>query len=83
MEELINTRLLTYDIKVSRSISNVVRLYGYTDTTTLSVVITNLICCIKKNNKLVYSRDTGGLKTKSKKDITYTSCKMVVRQCNY
>lgn len=74
MEEVggvvLNTRLLVYGIRVSKEISNKVRGYGYRDATTLAVVVTNLISCIKKKNKLVYSRDTGGRKVSSKKDIT-------------
>lgn len=67
---VLNTRLLVYGIKVSRDVSNKIRGCGYKDITTLGVVITNLIACIKKKNKLVYSRDTGGKKVVSKKDIT-------------
>lgn len=67
---VLNTRLLVYGVRVNKEVSNRVRQYGYEDTTTLGVVITNLIACIKKKNKLVYSRDTGGVKVSSKKDIT-------------
>lgn len=56
--EVLNTRLLTYDLKVSRDIVNRVRWYGYKDVSTLGVIISNLLACIKKQNKLVYSRNT-------------------------
>lgn len=69
-EVILNTKLLTYDIKVSREVSNAIRVHGYKDITTLGVVVTNLIACLRKQCKLVYSRDTGGTKTSSKKDIT-------------
>lgn len=68
-EVILNTRLLTYDIKVSRVVSNTIRNMGYKDLTTLGVVITNLIACLKKNNLLVYSRMTSSRKVVSKKGI--------------
>lgn len=66
---VLNTRLLTYDIKVSREVCNSVRWYGYPDVTTLGVVVTNLIACLKKGNRLVYSRMTGGRAPNSKKGL--------------
>lgn len=66
---LVNTRLLTYDIKVSKGVSNSIRNMGYRDLTTLGVVITNLIACLKKNNLLVYSRNSSTRKLVSKKGI--------------
>lgn len=56
--EVLNTRLLTYDLKVSRDVVNKIRWYGYRDVSTLGVIISNLLACIKKQNKLVYSRNT-------------------------
>lgn len=56
--EVLNTRLLTYDLKVSRDVVNKIRWYGYKDASTLGVIISNLLACIKKQNKLVYSRNT-------------------------
>lgn len=65
-DTLTNTRLLTYSIKVSAKVSSKVRkLKG--DTEVLGMIVTNLIACIKKNQKLVYSRRKGngsGQKTK-------------------
>lgn len=69
-EVIINTRLLTYDLKVSKVISNKVRTLGYSDTTTLGVVVSNLLACLKKGNALVYSRMTGVRKSQSKKGVT-------------
>lgn len=69
-DRLINTRLLTYDIKVSRYTSARCRYMGYKDTTTLGVVITNLLACLKKKNALVYSRHTGVKKSQSRKGVT-------------
>lgn len=69
MEEVRNTRLLTYDIKVRKVVSNKTRWLEYRDTECLSVIIYNLLACLRKNNILVYSRKTGG-KTASKKGIT-------------
>ena len=68
MDVVLNTRLLTYDIKVRPSVSAVVRGW-YTDTSAVGVVITNLIACVRKNRKLVYSRMTGKVAL-SKKGMT-------------
>lgn len=48
MDVILNTRLMTYDIKVSRYTGCRVRGYGYSDNTTLAVVITNLLACIQR-----------------------------------
>lgn len=64
--KILNTRLLTYSIKVSKCISNKVRnLQG--DTEVLGVIVTNLLACVKKNQKLVYSRHNGRSKAKKTK----------------
>ena len=64
--KILNTRLLTYSIKVSKRISNQVRnLQG--DTEVLGVIVTNLLACVKKNQKLVYSRHNGRSKAKRTK----------------
>lgn len=68
MDVVLNTRLLTYDIKVRPSVSAVVRGWN-TDTSAVGVVITNLIACVRKNRKLVYSRMTGKT-TLSRKGMT-------------
>jgi hypothetical protein len=71
MEEdnVINTRLLTYDIKVRLGLRQVVRRVKYDDTTTLNVICANLISCIRKGCVLVYSRSTRGFGN-SKKGVT-------------
>ena len=66
---IINTRLLSYDIRVSRAIMYSLRGCGYSDLTTLNVVVTNLLACIGKNNKLVYSRNTS-IKSSGRKGLT-------------
>lgn len=69
VDVILNTRLMTYDIKVSKSTGARVRGYGYDDNTTLAVVVTNLLACIRKNSLLVYSRKTSG-RSNSKKGVT-------------
>lgn len=59
-KEILNTRLLTYDIKVNLDIRNITRSLGYDDITTLNVVCANLISCLRKGCVLVYSRNTAG-----------------------
>lgn len=54
-----NGRLLTYDIKVSRKVSSRTSWWDYKDKTCLNVVIENILACIRKDNRLVYSRDLG------------------------
>jgi len=77
---VLNGRLLTYDLKVDKVVSNRVRWWGYEDTQCLSVVVYNLIACLRKGNKLVYSRDVGGKKVKSKKGIT---ARRVIKAMNF
>lgn len=62
MEEdnVLNTRLLTYDIKVGLGVRNRVRCLEHEDLTTLNVICANLISCIRKGCVLVYSRSTRG-----------------------
>lgn len=72
MEEVRNTKLLTYDIKVRKVVSNVVRWYPYTDTESLGCVIYNLLACMRKGSVLVYSRNTRTIAGISKKGITPT-----------
>lgn len=64
-----NSRLLTYQIKVRSSVSSVTRGWGYKDTITLNCIICNLLSCMPKNSKLVYSRDNTKV-SKNNKGIT-------------
>lgn len=57
-EYRLNTRLLTYSIKVSTTVSNKVRKLSI-DTEVAGMIITNLLACIKKNQILLYSRMIG------------------------
>lgn len=68
MDEILNTRLLTYDIRVSRKVVGVVSRWGC-DSQCVGVVISNLISCFRKGRRLVYSRNTSK-STLSKKKIT-------------
>lgn len=70
MDQVKNTKLLTYDIKVRKVVSNVVRWYDYKDTEALGVVVYNLLACIRKDSVLVYSRNTRTVSGISKKGIT-------------
>lgn len=70
MDQVKNTKLLTYDIKVRKVVSNVVRWYDYKDIEAVGVVIYNLLACIRKGSVLVYSRNTRTLTGISKKGIT-------------
>lgn len=64
-----NVKLLTYDIRVRREVSDSIRSMGYQDLLSLGCVVSNLIACIKKGNVLVYSRRIT-TKLSSKKGIT-------------
>lgn len=70
MDTLLNTKLLTYDIRVRKTVSNRVRWYSYKDTEVLGVIITNLISCLRKGTALVYSRNKNYKLGLSKKCIT-------------
>lgn len=54
---IVNVKLLTYNIKVRRCVSNVVRCWNTPDTSIAGMVISNLIACYRKNTHLVYSRN--------------------------
>lgn len=70
MVQVRNTKLLTYDIKVRRVVSNRARWMDYRDTECLGLVIYNLLACLRKQSVLVYSRDTSFKAGVSKKGIT-------------
>lgn len=57
---LINSRLLTYDLKVGLDVRNKTKWLGHDDSTTLNVVCANLISCLRKGSVLAYSRSTAG-----------------------
>ena len=77
MDVLLNTRLLTYDIRVSRKITGVVSHWDYDDPQALGVVISNLISCHRKNRRLVYSRNTSKRANSKKKITAYRIIKAV------
>lgn len=54
---IMNTKLLTYDIKIPKYIRNKIRNTKYKDKVVLGVIVTNLLACVRKEQKLVYSRD--------------------------
>lgn len=64
-EYRLNTKLLTYNIKVGKMVSNKVRKVENIDHEVAGIIITNLLACIQKKQVLLYSRDTG--KSVSKK----------------
>lgn len=64
---IINTRLLTYDIKVRIGLRHKIRaVLDYHDVTTLNVICANLISCLRKGCVLVYSRNTSRVGNSSK-----------------
>lgn len=72
-----NTRLMIYDIVVKRDVSEKVKALEYKEYNTLACIVYNLISCIRKNRKLVYSRNTAE-KCKNKKKISVYKVKKVV-----
>lgn len=57
MDVLINTRLITYNIKVRKVVSNKVRYWDTPNLTVTSMIVSNLLACYRKSTHLVYSRD--------------------------
>lgn len=57
-EYKLNTKLLTYNIKVSKLVSNKVRKIEDIDTEVVGIIITNLLACVIKGQALLYSRNT-------------------------
>lgn len=72
-----NTRILIYDINYTRSLTMQCKALGYKDTLVLCCVVYNLISCIRKNRKLVYSRNKYE-KSMSKKGLTVHKVMKVV-----
>lgn len=72
-----NTRMLVYDIVVKRDVSEKVKRLEHKEYNTLACIVYNLISCIRKNRKLVYSRNTSE-KCKNKKKISVYKVKKVV-----
>lgn len=70
MDVELNTKLLVYDLKVRKYVSNRVRWFSYKDTEVVGIIISNLISCIRKGSTLVYSRRTSYHAGLSKKAIT-------------
>lgn len=75
--DVTNTRMMVYDIVVKRDVSDKVRKLENKEYNTLACIIYNLISCIRKNRKLVYSRNTAE-KCKNKKKISVYKVKKVV-----
>ncbi|WP_373033391.1 hypothetical protein [Sulfurovum sp.] len=70
MDKVKNTKLLTYDIKVRKVVSNKVRWYSFTDTESVGCIIYNLLACIRKGSVLLYSRNKNYTSGVSKKGMT-------------
>lgn len=64
---VVNTRLLTYDLKVRIDIINRTRCLPYSDIRTINVIFANLLACIRKGQMLVYSRNTSAASSEKKK----------------
>ena len=73
-----NSKLLTYNIRVSRGVSNLTKGWYYLDNTTLNCIVANLLSCLSKGSKLVYSRNTSATRLKNKKGITVHKVKKCV-----
>lgn len=72
-----NSKLMMYDIKVTQVIINCTRMWSYEDKTTLNSIVANLLCCLKKESRLIYPRDKF-TKLESKKGITIYKIKKAV-----
>lgn len=55
---VVNTRLLTYDLKVRVDIIHKTRAIQYREKRAINVIFANLLACLRKGQYLVYSRDT-------------------------
>lgn len=70
MDRVRNTKLLSYDLKVRKVVSNKVRWYGFHDTEAVGCVIYNLLACLRKGSVLIYSRNKNYAAGVSKKGMT-------------
>jgi hypothetical protein len=74
---LTNTRLLVYDVGIGRELSEKVKALRYTEYNTVACIACNLLSCIRKDRKLVYSRNKSE-KCRNKKNITVAKVKKAV-----
>ena len=70
MDGITNTKLLTYNIKVRKVVSNIVRYWRSPDNQIAAMVVSNIIACARKGSHLVYSRDTSTKKFRGKRDVS-------------
>ena len=56
---MFNTKLLTYNITIRKSISNRLQKFKYKNKIVLGVVVSNLVSGLLHRTKIVYSRNTG------------------------
>lgn len=61
--EVVNGKLINFNVKLSTTATGFSRKHGYD--TTVSIVIQNLLACLKRKNVLLYGRDTSYLKKPS------------------
>ena len=55
MDGITNTKLLTYNIKVRKVVSNIVRYWRSPDNQIAAMVVSNIIACARKGSHLVLS----------------------------
>lgn len=65
-QDVLNTKLMVYDIKVSAGVRNICSSMKYDNIPVLNMVVTNLIACVRRGNLLVYGRRHIGAKGKKK-----------------
>lgn len=70
-KHIYNTKLLTFNIKVSDFVAEQTETDKFKDNRTLGIIVSNVLSCVKKQSKLVYSRNTS-VKKKQKKQNTTT-----------
>lgn len=67
---MLGTKLLTYDTRLSTFVRNKTRSMMFKDKVLLAVVITNLLSALRKDLRIVYSRDWNKVPKNSKRKFT-------------
>lgn len=67
---MLGTKLLTYDTRISTFVRNKTRSMMFKDKVLLAVVITNLLSALRKDLRIVYSRDWNKVPKNSKRKFT-------------
>lgn len=78
-----NSKLLIYNMKVPREVSNKTRQMGFKDTEALNCVVANLLACVKRGSVLVYGRDKAAKVTNKKSNRKEMNARRIIKVVDF